>query len=326
MLKFRLWWLKTRLAISVFISKIVINFHKPLRCVAINKDIRYAYGKGGFHRLDVCYPTNCKRLLRRMHQKRRNLLDAMESNEDDPIKKPKPCIFFFHGGGWATLDKSLYETLCKRLARMGYVVFNCNYGLAPRNTLSDIMHDCLKAVSFGRMLAPSYGGDPNRIVFAGDSAGGHIAGYLASMISAGKFREYQIGKKLKATILLYGVFDFFSLESSGHKDIDLYLYGIYSKKPDRKNEIFEKFSTKNLVTEDFPPCILVSGEVDKLHSSQSFMFDKLLTDREIAHETLFFESSEIRAFHGFMNIDGLGTNVTALTRIEEFLNGIEELK
>lgn len=326
LLKFRFWWLKIRLAISVFISKIVINFHKPLQGVAINKNIKYAHGKGNFHRLDICYPTNCIRLLKCLYQKRKKLVEAMNSSEEDPIKNSKPCIFFFHGGGWATLDKSMYETLCKRLARMGYVVFNCNYGLAPKNTLQDIMHDCLKAVSFGRMVAPLYGGDPNRIIFAGDSAGGHIAGYLSAMISSGKFSEYQIGKKLKATILIYGVFDLFALESSGQKDIDLYLYSIYSKTPQKKFEIFEKYSTKNLVSANFPHSLIISGGVDKLHSSQSLMFDKLLSDMNVAHEKLFFEEREILAFHGFMSIDGLGTNVKALSSIETFLKNVEGLK
>lgn len=88
-----------------------------------------------------------------------------------------PCIVFVKGSAW--LEQNVYEALpmFSKLAERGYVVAVVQYrhsGIAPFP--AQIM-DAKNAVRFMRLHADEYNIDPERIIIAGDSSGGHTATY-----------------------------------------------------------------------------------------------------------------------------------------------------
>jgi acetyl esterase len=64
-------------------------------------------------------------------------------------------------------------------ARAGYLVVNISYRLAPRHPFPAALEDCVDALAWIARHARDYGGDPERLVFAGESAGANLACALA---------------------------------------------------------------------------------------------------------------------------------------------------
>ena len=92
-----------------------------------------------------------------------------------------PCVVFVQGSAWFKQDVYIQLPRVAKLAERGYVVAVVEYrhsGIAPFP--AQIM-DTRNAVRFMRVHAEEYGIDPEKIVVAGDSSGGHTA-MFAGMI------------------------------------------------------------------------------------------------------------------------------------------------
>ena len=88
-----------------------------------------------------------------------------------------PAIVFFFGGGWAGgTPKQFYEQ-SQILADKGVVCFNANYRVKSRHgvTAIECVADAKSAIRWVRQHARELGVNPEQIVAAGGSAGGHIA-------------------------------------------------------------------------------------------------------------------------------------------------------
>jgi acetyl esterase len=102
------------------------------------------------------------------------------------------AIVFFHGGGWAYGSPSEFFTTCERYAGMGIVTMSVDYrlsidnGVTPSKTISPIecLMDAKSAIRWVRENAGKFHIDINKIVAAGQSAGGHLA------ISTAMIEEY----------------------------------------------------------------------------------------------------------------------------------------
>lgn len=91
----------------------------------------------------------------------------------------RPAIVMIHGGGWVMGDKQMFTRMAEDWsADVGAVVFNINYRLIPDGKYPNATNDVRSAVAWIRTNASFYGVDPNRIGTFGNSAGGHLAGYL----------------------------------------------------------------------------------------------------------------------------------------------------
>lgn len=128
---------------------------KPLTSVEYTLDIDYA-GEG--HRLQR--------------------LDVISPKEAD---RPLPVYVYFHGGGWTSGDKAALTRYCAIQAERGMVVVNVNYRMAPRHHLRHMLHDACAALEWVAETIADFGGDPDRLIVGGDSAGGHIAALVAAM-------------------------------------------------------------------------------------------------------------------------------------------------
>ncbi len=100
------------------------------------------------------------------------------------------CIFFIHGGGWVTGDIASYSLTCRNMARIsGRLVIAIDYRRAPEHKFPTAVEDCYNAA-----LALIRGGSlfriaEDKLIIAGDSAGGNIAAALSLMAAdRGEFR------------------------------------------------------------------------------------------------------------------------------------------
>lgn len=91
-----------------------------------------------------------------------------------------PVVFFVHGGGWHTGDKTMNLEKGQNYAREGILFVNVNYRLAPKNKHPEQIEDIAKAFAWTKANAKKYGGDPERIFVMGHSAGAHLVDLLAT--------------------------------------------------------------------------------------------------------------------------------------------------
>ena len=82
-----------------------------------------------------------------------------------------PVVVWFHGGGLEAGQKEIPE----KLKQKGYVVISVNYRLLPNVTVDKTLDDAAEAVAWVFRHIHEYGGDPQKIVVAGHSAGGYLA-------------------------------------------------------------------------------------------------------------------------------------------------------
>lgn len=89
----------------------------------------------------------------------------------------RPAFLFFHGGGWAAGMPEWGYGKCRRYAERGLVSISFEYRLRWRHGTTPVesVADAKSAVRWVRAHAGELGVDPNRIVVAGFSAGGHLA-------------------------------------------------------------------------------------------------------------------------------------------------------
>ena len=116
-----------------------------------------AYGPHAFNRLDVYRPLFAPR--------------------------PLPVLLYIHGGAFSLCSKETHRGIARASARGGqYLVFNIDYRLAPRFQFPCAHEDACAAYAWVAQRCAAFGGDANRIVVAGESAGGNLA--LAVAIAA----------------------------------------------------------------------------------------------------------------------------------------------
>jgi acetyl esterase/lipase len=114
----------------------------------------------------------------------RNVLDFWKAESD----KPTPVMFFIHGGGWGSGDKTKVREMgdLKHMLANGISVVSINYRLinkdAPGKESPPVkapLEDAARALQFVRSKAGEWGLDKQRIGAAGGSAGACSSLWLA---------------------------------------------------------------------------------------------------------------------------------------------------
>lgn len=111
----------------------------------------------------------------------RNRLDVFRRGSPDGA----PVLVYVHGGGFVMGDKTapgspFYDNIGQWAAHQGYVGVTLTYRLAPQNRWPSGPQDLALAVRWLRDNIATRGGDPQRIVLMGQSAGAtHVAGYVS---------------------------------------------------------------------------------------------------------------------------------------------------
>jgi acetyl esterase/lipase len=86
------------------------------------------------------------------------------------------AVVYLHGGAWCALDKDFAtRPLFRHLTAQGHVVVDVAYRMFPETDLPGMVADTKRAVAWVRTHAADLQIQPDRIVLAGGSAGGHLA-------------------------------------------------------------------------------------------------------------------------------------------------------
>jgi acetyl esterase/lipase len=93
-----------------------------------------------------------------------------------------PVVLFVHGGAFVRGDKDVteevYANVCYYFARHGFLAINIEYRLAPESRYPGGAEDLAGAIAWAKRSARDFGGDPERLLLVGHSAGAtHVAGY-----------------------------------------------------------------------------------------------------------------------------------------------------
>ena len=131
----------------------------------------------------------------------------------------RPVAVFFYGGSWEEGNKADYRFVGAALASRGIVTIIPDYRVYPDALFPAFVKDGAQAVRWARQHAAEYGGDPDRIVLVGHSAGAHIA----AMLALDKQWLNEVGldyrRDIKGMVGLAGPYDFLPLKSATLKKI-----------------------------------------------------------------------------------------------------------
>lgn len=169
--------------------------------------------------------------------------------------EPLPVLLFAHGGSWRSGDPEDYGFLARAFVPEGFLVALSGYRLvkegAPDGVYPAMLEDTAEAIVATREAVAQLGGDPDRIVVMGHSAGAY------NVVMAGLEREWLAERGtdangLRGVIGLSGPYDFYPFTS----DSTIAAFG-----PASDPEATQAF---NFVRGDAPPMLLVHGEKDTL--------------------------------------------------------------
>ena len=115
-----------------------------------------------------------------------------------PVAGTYPIIMQIYGGSWQTGSPASQDWFSRYFAERGYVVVAIDYRHAPEWKWPEQIVDVRTALYWISQDAQKFGGDPSRIVVAGQSAGAQLAMRLA----------YQEGpSSIRAVVNYYGPVD-----------------------------------------------------------------------------------------------------------------------
>ena len=96
-----------------------------------------------------------------------------------PDARNLPVVFWIHGGGWVTGDKSEVQLKPQAFVDRGFVFVSTNYRMLPDDVpMETIVGDVADSLGWVHDHVAEYGGDPNRILVMGHSAGAQLAALI----------------------------------------------------------------------------------------------------------------------------------------------------
>ncbi|MCO4346660.1 alpha/beta hydrolase [Staphylococcus agnetis] len=117
---------------------------------------------------------------------RTGLMDIYMPNGD---QETYPTLFWVHGGGYMSGDKSDVTPYLQLLASEGYTVVNLNYALVPEARYPEPIYSLEKAYVAVQKNAQAYKADFSHVAFGGDSAGGQIIGQFINIQVNDAYRD-----------------------------------------------------------------------------------------------------------------------------------------
>ena len=167
-----------------------------------------------------------------------------------------PIIAFVHGGAWISGHHYGALRYSHPLAAKGYVTASFTYRLADEAPWPASLEDTKCAVRWLRRHARELGGDPDRIILCGESAGGHLAAMTALTPGdhEGDGGWDSESSQIQGTFLVHPAVDLPAMVAEGAYPPATAYFG----------EDLASASPVNRVTSQCPPVLTVTGDADKI--------------------------------------------------------------
>lgn len=217
----------------------------------------------------------------------------------EQAQEPLPTVVWVHGGGFVAGTKDALPDYLSVLASHGYTIASIEYTKAPEGTYPTPVLQVSDALRFLVANADEYRIDPDQIVLAGDSAGGHIAAQTAMTIAEPDYADAAglpsalPSEALRGTILCSAATDP-RLADTANPTWGFFLRTVlwaYSGEKDfQHSEAFRWAALPAHVTEAFPPSFVTTGPYDPLLSHSEAMVEAL-QENNVEVDTLFFDAA-----------------------------------
>lgn len=222
---------------------------------------------------------------------------------DYKINNNHASIVFFFGGGWTGGNLSQFEPHAKHLASLGMVSVLADYRVRSRHgtTPFEAVADARSAMRFLKIHAGKLHLDPEKMVAAGGSAGGHLAACTAFLPGLDEPGEDLSVTPVPAALVLYN-----PVIDNGPEG-----YGF-----ERVGERYREISPAHNIREGLPPVIFFLGTNDRLIPAATA--EKFKHDMEKAGNRcdLFLYEDQP---HGFFNFRNSAFYEKTLSETEKFL-------
>jgi arylformamidase len=95
-------------------------------------------------------------------------------------RNARPVVVWIHGGGWQVGDKSDVQQKPSAFVDRGFVFVSTNYRLLPNVDMATIVRDVALSIRWVHDHVAEHGGDPNRLLVMGHSAGAQLAALVCT--------------------------------------------------------------------------------------------------------------------------------------------------
>jgi acetyl esterase/lipase len=240
-------------------------------------------------------------------------LDVYRPKFKDGVKLP--VIVSVHGGAWVYGDKERYRYYCMSLVKYGFAVVNYTYRLAPEFKFPASVEDTNMVFAWILENAEKYGLDTDNIFALGDSAGAHLLGMYANILTNKEYADKFVFKNispvvLKGVALNCGAYVITMSESSANMPIavmrDLlpeeYLKGAGNSSPDdasaAQSDDIDILNVAKYVTSKFPPTFLMTCTGDFL-AVQAPVMESALMKAGVSHTLRYYSVGDKELGHVF---------------------------
>ena len=195
------------------------------------------------------------------------LLDVWR--QEDLPATPAPVLVFIPGGAWVFGSRALQgHALMAHLVRRGWVCLSLQYRTSPQHRWPRQMTDVKAAIAWARANVDHFGGDPNFIVAAGCSAGGHLATLAGLTVNDPQWQAdlpADADTSVDAVVSTYGIYDWQDRSTVQRARFMEFLERVVVKRSQlRRPEVFRAASPIERVHKAAPPFLVVHGSRDSL--------------------------------------------------------------
>ena len=178
---------------------------------------------------------------------------------------PLPVLLWIHGGGMVMGSLDGYDPVVRSVcAATGCLVVSVDYRLAPENPFPAQVDDTLAVARWLRASIADRGGDPDRMVVAGDSAGGTLSAVLG----------HQLHGVFRLQVLLYPMTDLTmsqpSIDENAERDLltrnacEYFRSQYVGDHADYKDPLASPLFADDVQLAGAPPALVITAELDPL--------------------------------------------------------------
>ena len=213
--------------------------------------------------------------------------DIMHPPEN--VKPSGLALIYVHGGGWAYGQRNIGKfPYFRQLSAQGHLIMDIDYTLNPKTSVPGMVMDVKRAIIWLKANADRYHINPERLVLAGQSAGGHLsllAAYTGNYLAL-QPDSSTADTSVRAVISYYGPPDMAALHDDVEARFNVLLKGQVGRSVQERAgsdhtlahgiaglvggsvvdipEMYRLISPITYVDADCPPTMLIHGTHDLL--------------------------------------------------------------